>query len=403
MKVRPTRILVWLVLALVAAGFYVAFQPRPVEADVVWVVRGSLRITLDEEGQTRVRDRYVVSAPLDAAILRIELEPGDAVRAGSTVVARLRPKQPTFLDTRSRAEGEATVASAESAIRQATVERDRAIVERDYAATQLARHEKLHENGLLSDQRMEASRQQVAEAAEQVRVAEAAIAVAAAELERARTSLIGANDERPVSARAAAIVLRSPVNGVVLRRLRESEASVPAGEPLVEIGDPGKLEVVSDMLSMDAVRISEGDAVLIDQWGGDQPLRGTVRRVEPFGFTKISALGVEEQRVNVIVDFEDPREAWEALGDGYRVEIRVIVWQAEDVLKVPTSGLFRSGESWAVYGVGDDMVARLRTVQIGQRTALEAQVVAGLADGDTVIAYPTDRVEDGVEIAPRQP
>ena len=400
MKIRPTRILVWLVLAAVAVGFYVAFRPRPAEVETARVVNGPLQVTLDEEGQTRVRDRYVVSAPLAARILRIELESGDPVRAHSTVLARLQPTQPQFLNTRSRAQAQAAVTSAESAVKQAHVERDRAIAERVYAASQLERHERLHENGLLADQRLDASRQRLVEANEAVRSAEAAIAVAEAELEQSRTGLIEASNGGPGA--EDAVLVRSPVDGVVLRRLRESEASVPAGEPLIEIGDPHKLEIVSDMLSMDAVRISEGDAVLIEQWGGEHNLHGTVRRVEPFGFTKISALGVEEQRVNVIVDFLDPEAAWEALGDGYRVEIRVVVWHAENVAKVPTSSLFRSREAWAVYRLGDDNTARLTEVRIGERTAMEAQVLEGLSEGDRVIAYPSDQVEDGIEVLPRE-
>ena len=401
MRIRATRILVWLILALVAAGFYYAFQPRPVDADVASAERGPLRISLDEEGQTRVRDRFMVSAPLAARILRIELEPGDTVRAGSTILARLQPTQPQFLTTRSRAQAEAGVARAESAVGQALVERDRVLAEQEYATTQLARDKRLHQNGLLAEQRLESSQQRFVEANEAVRAADAAIAVANADLEQARTNLIEASSGR--RAEGDAVVLRSPVDGVVLRRLRESEASVPEGEPLIEIGDPAKLEVVSDMLSMDAVRISAGDPVLIEQWGGDRSLRGVVRLVEPFGFTKISALGVEEQRVNVIVDFEDPRAAWEELGDGYRVEVRVIVWQSEDVLKVPTSSLFRSGENWAVYALGDDLTAQLREVRIGERTAMEAQLLEGLAAGERVVTYPSDRIEHGTEVAPREP
>ena len=178
---------------------------------------------------------------------------------------------------------------------------------------------------------------------------------------------------------------------------------MPSGEPLLEVADPEKLEIVSDMLSTDAVQISEGDKVLIDQWGGGRALQGTVRRVEPFGFTKISALGVEEQRVNVIVDFDDVREAWEALGDGYRVEIGVVVWEESDVLKAPSSSLFRDGERWAVYRIDELSVASLRHVEIGRRNAVEAQVLGGLNAGDTVVAYPGDTLADGVEVVAREP
>ncbi len=399
MKIRPTRILVWLVLALVAAGFYLAFQPQPQEVDLAIAARGPLQITLDEEGQTRVRDRYVVSAPLAGKVLRIEHEPGDEVRAGSTVLARFQPSRPDFLDSRTRAEAQAQVKTSEATIVRTNVDLDRAKAEHAHALAELTRHEQLHKGGLMADDRLESARLRGATATESVRAAESAIVVAQAELERARTSLIEAGsdetDPRDV------IILRSPINGVVLQRLHESEAVVPSGEPLIEIANPENLEIVSDMLSMDAVRIGPGDPVLIEQWGGESALQGTVRRVEPFGFTKISALGVEEQRVNVIVDFEDARAAWDELGDGYRVEIRVIIWEEANVLKIPSSSLFRHGDQWAVYTIDDLAMARRREVEIGQRNAREAQVLAGLQAGDPVIAYPGDTVNDGLEVVER--
>ena len=395
-RLSPTRILVWLVLAAVAAAFVWAFMPKPLEVATATVERGFLRITLDEEGQTRVRDRYVVSAPVDGKVLRIEHEPGDTVRSGSTILARFQPSRPGFLNSRTRAEAQARVARSEAQVERARVELDRANAELDHAEAELARHEQLHAEGLMADNRLEAARLRAVTASEAVRGAESAIVVSELELERARTSLIEAGatgtDQGDV------IVLRSPITGVVLQRLRESESVVPSGEPLIEVGDPEDLEIVSDMLSMDAVQIDPGDPVLIEQWGGETTLRGVVRQVEPFGFTKISALGVEEQRVNVIVDFEDPRAAWEALGDGYRVEIRVVVWETDNSLKVPSSSLFRNGDDWAVYVIDELSLARLREVQIGRRNALEAEVLAGLEQGDQVIAYPGDSIEDGMEV-----
>ncbi|MDE0110479.1 MAG: HlyD family efflux transporter periplasmic adaptor subunit [Bryobacterales bacterium] len=395
-RLSPTRVLVWLLLAAVAAAFVWAFMPKPLEVTTAAVERGFLRITLDEEGQTRVRDRYVVSAPVDGKVLRIEHEPGDSVQAGSTILARFQPSRPGFLDSRTRAEAQAKVARSEAQVERARVDLDRARAEHDHAQAELARHEQLHAEGLMADNRLESARLRAVTTSEAVRGAESAIVVVQLELERARTSLIEAGavgaDQGDV------IILRSPITGVVLRRLRESESVVPSGEPLIEIGDPEDLEIVSDMLSMDAVQIDPGDPVLIEQWGGDATLRGVVRQVEPFGFTKISALGVEEQRVNVIVDFEDPRAAWEALGDGYRVEIRVVVWETDDALKVPSSSLFRNGDDWAVYVIDELSLARLRGVQIGRRNALEAEVLAGLHQGDQVIAYPGDSIEDGMEV-----
>ncbi len=401
MKIRPTRVLVWLIVAGAATGFYFAFQPQPQEADFAEVVRGPLSVTLDEEGETRVRNRYVVSAPLLGKVLRIELEPGDRVRAGSTVLAQFQPTDPDFLDGRALAEAEATVKTNEAAVDRTRVDLARALAEREHANSELLRHQKLHQDGLLADDRLEDVRLRKQTADEAVRAAESSIAVAQAELERSRTALIRAGAAAVEEQRA--IALKSPINGVVLQRLRESASVVSAGEPLLEIADPENLEIVSDMLSTDAVRIRPGHRVLIEQWGGDRTLIGKVRNVEPFGFTKISALGVEEQRVNVIVDFEDVREAWEALGDGYRVEIRVVIWEEDDVLKVPSSSLFRHGEKWAVYTVDELSLATLREVEVGQRNAREAQVLAGLSQGDQVIAYPSDQIAEGVEVARRSP
>ena len=402
MKIRPTKILVWLVLAGVAFALYWAFQPQPLPADFATVVRGPLQVTLDEEGQTRVRDRYVVSAPVDGRVLRIHHEPGDEVRRGSTVLASFLPASPAFLTTRSRAEAEAEVATATATVERARAQLDQALVERSRATAELERREKLHDAGLLADDRLEASRFRAEAAREAVTVAESDIAVAESELDRARTGLIeAAGSGQPGH---SAISLPAPVSGVVLRRIQESESVVRAGEPLLEIADPEELEIVSDMLSTDAVRIRRGFPVLVEQWGGQRPLRGTVQRVEPYGFTKISALGVEEQRVNVIVDFDDAREAWRALGDGYRVEIRVVVWQEESVLKVTTSSLFRQNEDWAVYAVRsseDGLAAELRVIEVGQRNPREAQVLGGLEEGEMVIEYPGDQIEDGVSVVDR--
>ena len=422
MKLRPTRILVWLALAGVAAAFYFALQPQPLEADFAAVVRGPLRVTLSEEGQTRVRDRYMVSAPLAGRVLRIEHEPGDPVVAGATVLATFQPSAPGFLDTRARAEAEARVNAAQASVDRARADLDRETAERDHAESELARRTRLHQDGLLADDRLASARLRADTAREAVKAAASSITVAEAELERAKTSLIQAGASAPRADRA--ISLRSPISGVVLRRLRESEAIVPSGEPLLEVADPEKLEIVSDMLSTDAVQIDEGDPALIEQWGGDRVLNGTVRRVEPYGFTKISALGVEEQRVNVIVDFDDVRDAWEALGDGYRVEIAVVIWEEDDVLKVPSSSLFRDGEEWAVYTVEREVRtageaaesgspsepvqdaaiaarAALRRIEVGRRNAREAQVLSGLSEGNLVIAYPGDQIQDGAEIVPR--
>ncbi len=397
MAVRATRFIVWGVALLVVAALVYALQPQPLQADFITIGSGPLRVTLDEEGETRVRDRFMVSAPLAGRVLRIELEPGDPVTANETVLATFLPVDPTLLDARTRAEIEARVRAAESAVGRAGVERERVGTELEFAESDLERYRHLDANALISKEQLDAFQLRARTAAETFRSAEFAVSNARYELEVAQASLLQARS----GGDGQTITLRSPIDGVVLQRLHESEATVPVGEPLMEIADPAQLEIVSDFLSTDAVRIKPGQPVLIEQWGGDRALAGRVRRVEPYGFTKISALGVEEQRVNVVIDVEDVREAWAALGDGYRVEVRVVIWEADDVLKVPTSSLFRDGDAWAVYAVILNTAA-LTHIEIGQRNGLEAQIVSGLSADDQVIAYPSDAIADGVEVVARQ-
>ena len=399
MKVGTSRVVVWGAALLVLVSVGLALRPGAVPVDLASVERGPLQVTLDEEGETRVRNRYMVSAPLPGRVLRIDLEPGDPVTAGETVLATFEPADPILLDARARAEAEARVRAAEAAVERTRAERTGAEASRDFAQRELERYQQLADTGLVARDRLESAQVEARTRREALRAAEFAVATAEHQLEVARAGLFQARAGS--AAPDGTIVLRSPIDGVVLQRLRESEAVVPSGAPLLEIADPTQLEIVSDMLSADAVQIDAGDPVLIDQWGGDAVLRGRVRRVEPFGFTKISALGVEEQRVNVIVDFEDPREAWKALGDGYRVEVRVVIWEGDDVLQVPTSGLFRDGDDWAVFRVQHD-TAELRHVQIGQRTGLQAEVTGGLDAGDRIIAHPSDDVRDGVSVEPRR-
>ncbi len=399
MKMRPTRLLVWVVIAAVVALLVLALRPQPIEADFTKVLRGPLQITLDEEGKTRVRDRYMVSAPVAGRVLRIEHEPGDSVDAGRTVLARFYPSAPQLLDNRARAIAEGRVKAAEATLEKQRVELLRAQAEQRHARVEFERSEKMHADGLLATNQMDSVKLQVETTTELVHAAKTGIKLAQRELETAQASLIqsgsASNSENSI------ILLRSPINGVILRRLQESEAVIQSGEPLVEVADPDKLEIVSDMLSTDAVQINPGDQVLIEQWGGEKTLQGRVRRIEPYGFTKISALGVEEQRVNVIVDFEDVQQAWEALGDGYRVEVRIVIWESNNVLKVPTSSLFRNGEQWAVYQPDAEGLVVLQEVKIGQRNAREAQVVEGLQEGATVLAYPSDKITEGIMVVER--
>lgn len=397
MPFRLKRPLWWLAGAAIVFAIGFALRPQPVPADFATVGQGSLMVTIDEEGETRVRDRFVVSAPVTGRVLRIGLEPGDPVRRGETVIASVQPALPPLLDRRARDEAEARVAAAQAAIDRARAARDRAQIERDLAWADVKRQRELDQGGLVSQERLESVQTGARALDEALRAAESGVRAAEYELQAARAALTDAAGRRDTG---PPVAVRAPVTGVVLRRLRESEAIVPAGEPLVELGDPQNLEVVADLLSTDAVRVPAGGRVLIEGWGGDRTLRGLVRRVEPSGFTKVSALGVEEQRVNVLVDFEDPAAAWQALGDGYRVEIRVIVWERDDVLKVATNSLFRVGDEWAVYVVEDGR-ARRRSVRVGQRNGLEAEILSGLEAGEQIILHPGDLVQDGAAVAER--
>jgi HlyD family secretion protein len=380
-------------VAVVIVILAVALWPRTTAVDVARVERGPMQVTIDEEGETRVRERFVVSAPVAGRVERIELEPGEPVARGRTVVARLTPAAAPLIDTRSQAELSAAVESAVASVGQARAERDRAASVLKRAESSLRRVERLLEGGAVPADELEAAQTTLRTSEEARRAADFALARAEHELQLARARL------RPSAPGGRPVEIVAPVDGVVLKRLRESASVVPVGEPLIEIGDPTSLEIVSDLLSTDAVRVSRGDHVLIEQWGGAQPLDGRVRLVEPSGFMKVSALGVEEQRVNVIIDFASDAEA-RKLGDGYRVEVRIVTWRDEATLKVQIGSLFRRGSEWAVFVVENGRV-RIRPVRIGQRNDREAQVVEGLAEGDTVVMFPPDTLADGIGVVPR--
>jgi HlyD family secretion protein len=382
------------VLVVAAIGFW-AFAPGAVPADFAEVGRGDLQVTVNDEGRTRVRDRFVVSAPLPGRMSRIELEPGDPVVAGTTVLARFQPSDPALLDVRTRAELEARVRAAESGIGGARAERERVRAELAFAQSELARSRRLVEEKVIAPRELEGAERQAEALTRALQSAEFAVSTAGHQLEVARASLIQTR-----GGRTAAIPLYSPVDGIVLRRLQESETIVPMGQPLLEVGNLADLEIVADLLSNAAVQVSAGQPVLIEQWGGDHALHGRVRLVEPSGFTKISALGVEEQRVNAIIDFVDPPAGRPAIGDGYRVEVRIVVSSRQNVLKVPTSSLFRHDGAWALYVVENGRAVR-RLVQVGQRNGLEAEITGGLAGGERIIVFPSDAVADGVKVTPR--
>jgi HlyD family secretion protein len=382
-------------VAVLAGILYWAFAPKAVPADFARVERGPLEVTVEDEGRTRVRQRYVISAPVPGRLMRIELEPGDPVIANETVLARFQPTDPALLDARTRAELEARVRAAQAALEGAKADRARVEADLAFARKDLARADQLVKERVIAPRERDATALQAESLERSLEAADFAVRSAEHQLEEARAALTVTR-----SGRTEPILLRSPIDGVVLKRLQESEIVVQPGQPLLEVGDVRDLEIVSDMLSTAAVQVRPGQPVHIDQWGGGHPLDGTVRRVEPSGFTKISALGVEEQRVNVIVDFTGDPEGWKHLGDGFRVEVRVVTASSEHALTVPASSLFRDGDGWAVFRVNGGRAER-RPVRIGLRNGLQAEVLEGLSEGDQVVVYPSDAVKDGVELVPR--
>lgn len=392
------RIGILATVAIVAVGLAYGFMPRAAPVDVAQVKHAPLAVTVEEEGKTRVRERYLVSAPVAGFMRRIDLEAGDAV-AARQIVAAIDPARSTALDPRSRAQARAQVSAAQAALALAEANARAAAAAAQLAGQERGRAESLRQSGFISVQALDAARTGETRARAAEAAAQHAVRVARFDLETARAALASAS-QLADGGTANRIEVRAPVAANVLKVLQESEGAVAAGQPLLEIGDPASLEVEVEVLSTHAVKIAPGSKVILDRWGGRAPVEGTVRVVEPSGFTKISALGVEEQRVRVIVDFTTPREAWARLGDGYRVEARFVLWEGDDVLQLPTSALFRQGEGWAVFVI-DGRHARLKPVTIGQRAGLSTQVLSGVAAGERVVSHPDETVRDGVRIKPR--
>ena len=387
-----------IVLALALAVWFLLRKPA-LEVETATVSRGSLAVTIDDLGETRVRDLYTVSSPVTGELLRVPLKSGAAVEQGKTLVAELQAIQPDPVDARSYAQASAGIAAAEAQLAAA-----RARVQEVRAAERLAtadhgRVAALADRGFVSRARYDQARADLASSRAAVSEAVQGADAALHQLQAARAALRGGAGV-PRGQRTA---ITAPVSGTVLRVLQESRRPVVAGTPLLEIGDPAKLEIVSDLLSTDAVRVRPGAAVEIDAWGGARPLKGTVRLVEPYGFTKISALGVEEQRVNVVIDLAEPRLAWERLGHGYRVTVRIALWSADKVLRVPMGALFRDGEGWAAFAVDARGKARKVAVRVGQMNAEMAEVQGGLAEGDTVLIHPGEKVKGGVKVKAAAP
>lgn len=393
---RRRFMVIGLLSVALAALIVWSMRAEPVVVALAPAVRGELVVTIDDEGETRVENNYVVSAPVAGRVERIELEVGDEVVANETVLALFQPQDPALLDVRSLSEAEAGIGLAEA-------DQARARAEVDFASRELQRAEQLAKDGAISVASLDRARLALRTAQANLTHAAAAVTKRRTDLQTARAAMAAAGGPGAAAARIMYIPVRAPVSGRVLKRMQESAALLAAGSPLLEIGDPAKLEIVTDLLSTDAVQVKTGQPVIIDEWGGP-PLKGIVRRVEPFGFTKVSALGVEEQRVNVVIAFTSAAEDWRALGHGYRVMTRIVTQRQPDAVKIPVGALFRKGADWAVFiNVGDFKrgVAELRTVRIGARNMLEAQVLEGVDENELVVVHPSDRVADGARLEVR--
>ncbi|MEM6329797.1 MAG: HlyD family efflux transporter periplasmic adaptor subunit [Planctomycetota bacterium] len=432
MKNWLSKLVVLLVAAGLVAAIVYSFLPQPLPVEMARAAYAELLVTVDEDGKTRIREKYIVSTPLSGRLLRIGMDPGDPVQANSTLLATIEPRDPELLDARAIAQAEARVQAAQAAVGKTAPMLERVRLEQANAESELQRARRARQGAGITQSELETVETRYRQASEELRSARYAEEIAEFELEQARAALIrsrpiasddGADDDgasveggaapgvatlsaTPVSTAAAGWnhTIRSPITGRVLRVFQESSAVVTAGMALLELGDPTDLEIEIDVLSSDAVKIAPGARVILEQWGGPRPLEGRVRLVEPAGFTKVSTLGVEEQRVNVIVDLVDPPARRGALGDGFRVEARIVINRVERALAVPGSALFRSpddrGDRWTVFRVVDDKAVRT-PVRVGSQNGLAAEVIEGLSEGDPVIVNPSDQVADGVAVRPR--
>lgn len=389
------RIVLGAILLLLVLGLAAAFRPRPLGVEVTRAARGDIVVTVEEMARTRVRDRYVVSAPIAGTLVRPELHPGAPVEADA-VLARIVPMEPMLLDPRSRLEAQARAAAAAAAQGQARAAITRAEIAEAHARDELERTTTLVKSGSLPADALTRAQLEARLRKEELASATFAEQMAANEAMMARAALVRFD---PGRSSQSAFDMTSPVKGRVLRVLRESAGPVQPGTPIVELGDPAALEIVADVLSADAVRIEPKASVTIERWGGP-PLAARVRTVEPSAFTRLSALGVEEQRVPVIIDLEEPIERWAALGDGFRVEVRIVTAEKKDVVNVPLASVFRHGQGWAVYVAQNDR-AVLTPVRLGVRSDVAVEVEEGIGEGAVVLVHPSERVVDGARIAAR--
>ena len=400
MSAITKRIIIWsLVVLLITTGLLLALRPQAVLVDLAEVQNRSMLVTVDEDGETRVRNRYTVSAPVTGLLLRSGLKAGDAVVAGQTTVARIQPHDPSLLDPRSAAEAQAALAAAQAARDLAVAELEEARANLNFASIEQKRARELIHNNAISKREVDEAQRSYQTSRAAVATAYAALQVREHQLSQARARLLSPADVALQRENCECVSVAAPVSGRILQQHVESEGVVQIGAPLMDLGNPDDIEVMVELLSNDAVKVNQGDRVIIDGWGGGQSLSGSVRRIEPYGYTKISALGIEEQRVKVLIDFDDASQA-ERLGHGYRVQVHIVLWQSDSTLAAPMTALFRVDDQWAVF-IEHNGQALQRMVRTGRNDGIYTQIIDGVEQGQRVVVHPGEQVREGVRLQAR--
>lgn len=402
MKANQQRIVFWSVMFFgLCVGLIIAFWPRPKLVDLVTVERSSLQVTITDEGNTRIHDIYTLSSPINGRLRRIDYDVGDKVVAGQSMIVEIEPVDAAFLDPRSEALAEADLQAAQSARELARETVKQAEAELEFASAELKRIQELRLQGTTSQRELDSAQRNFKTTKAALATAHAALQVRNFELQRVEALLRPPSQSRVNSELCDCMTILAPISGTVLKVITKSEGVVLAGAPLIEIGNPKDLEIVVELLSVDAVKVVEGMPVIIDNWGGDQPLQGRVKRVEPFGFTKFSALGIEEQRVNVLIELLSPHEQWQRLGHGYQLDASIVLWQQDNVLTLPVTSLYRKREKWMLLAVVDGEIEE-REIQIGRQNSHFAQVISGVDEGEFIIKFPSDQLYPGLQVMAKE-
>lgn len=401
MNFQRSRALLWIAITTVLViALTFTFWPKPVITDIGKLTKGDLRITITEEGKTRVHDVYVMSAPVTGYLRRIEAEVGDPVSHSQTVVASIEPIDPAFLDPRTEAQAKADVDAASSSTEFARANVEQAQAELEFAEAELSRMRELRSNNSVSQRELDNAQRDYKTRRAALSTSQASLQMSLFELERAKAVLMSPAASQLSRGSCECVNILSPIDGRILKVLNKSEGVVAAGTPLVQIGDPKNLEIVVELLSFDAVKTKPGQSVLITNWGGNEPLVGKVILVEPIGFKKISALGIEEQRVNVIVDIQSDFSEWERLGHAYQLDVDILLSESTDVLIVPITALFRDQQKWAIYAVVDGEVEK-RHLELGNMNHFFAEVISGLEENQAFVLHPNDQITNGVRVTQR--